>query len=1396
MNKFYSGKKEVSFLLLTKNGQQRTVAAGIPKSSSLFLRVFILVLASFLFSVASHGQNATATWALTASGTPAVSGNVTATTLSSGNNSFGNGTAVGSYASTGLSMTKMNTYSSSSPSTPDASDYIEFKVSPATGYSLTISSITTNNNVSTTISPNNAKLAIQYSLNSSFASPTTIVSASTLTTSSASFGNSALNISISSGQSLYVRIFAWGLSASGTALYTKNVQIVGNACPSTAAISYTKYTYCKDANTTATPTLSGAAGGTYTATPTGLSINSSTGVIDVTNSTAGTYTVTYTVGGTGCSNVVANAPQSITINDLPTAFTFTGPDGATSQFCSNGGSATFTLSGSQTGVTYTFTSINPGGNTPPGQSFSVAGIGGTMNFTKTPDGNWSYEVIAKNNTTGCSNTMNGVVKAIDGATISSQPDATKAVCSGSTVALTLNLSNATSLTWQMSADGGSSWTTVSGSSPYAITKANNNSTTTLTISNVTTAMNGNIYRVAVGSASPCSTTYSTGTTLSVSAIPVITTQPASKTVCSNSTLSLSVVASYASSYQWYKNGALITGATSASYTTTFDASTGAGAYYVMITGTCGSMRSNDANITANSNPGFTTWQGPTTGSLASTATAWETSANWSCGVPTKTIDAVIPANIIDGYPTLKSGLTGEVKNLSIVGGSFGAYLTVEGKLQVYGTVTNSGGTFTASNGTIELAGSTTQTIPAGLFDNNTVQNLIISNNVSLGGTLNLTGTLSFGAVNNKTFATNDYLTLKSSSAATAKVSDITNNSVNSGNSISGKVTVERFVPAWEARKYRLVTAPVLGTTINASWQEGQTFDGSGQHSTGTTAAATTPSGYGTLITGQQQGAVANANGKGFDFWSAISNSSASIRYYIPTSAGTGGTWQPLSSTVSASAFDQNQAYLLFVRGDRSVSTGTTPGATTLRAKGELKQGSYAVNVPEAMAYTLIGNPYASPLDFQAVYNANSTSIQDYFWVWQSSYGAGTGGYLLVQPSGDGSSYECIPGNFSTSSSYRLIGSGQGFFVVPKNQNNASTTVKTITISETHKSSSTPGVSVFRQTGGAPAKLYINLTTTNNSGQSVILDGGLVKFNEAFTGTSGNVLKSTNNSENLSFWKGNADLIVSAASLPKAGDTVQLKLWNTAVRSYRFEIKTVNFATPGLTAVLLDDFAKTETPLSLKEGVAAFGFSITSDAASKDPLRFRIVFKGGSTLPLQLSRASASEKGSGVQVEWHLADESGVKHYVVEKSANGTDFTLLAETGAKAVAGPADYAAFDKAPFSTNYYRIKLIGINGETKYSSVMKVQLQKGAETVSVFPNPLDAGVINLQMTSKAEGRYQITLFNVAGQQVWGQILRHAGGSATVSLPIRMNLAAGLYTLSVKSANGATENIRVQVAQ
>ncbi|MDD4150973.1 MAG: immunoglobulin domain-containing protein, partial [Bacteroidales bacterium] len=117
---------------------------------------------------------------------------------------------------------------------------------------------------------------------------------------------------------------------------------------------------------------------------------------------------------------------------------------------------------------------------------------------------------------------------------------------------------------------------------------------------------GTLYVRSRAKSGVCATAYSSPVSATVVPDPSITTQPVGATICSGATHTMNVSATggISLSYQWYKNGSVISGATGTSY-----AATTTGNYYCRVSSTgsgCDAINSNTVTVTVNADPSVTT----------------------------------------------------------------------------------------------------------------------------------------------------------------------------------------------------------------------------------------------------------------------------------------------------------------------------------------------------------------------------------------------------------------------------------------------------------------------------------------------------------------------------------------------------------------------------------------------------------------------------------------------------------------------------------------------------------------------------------------------------------------------------------------------------------------------
>ncbi|HXB12614.1 MAG TPA: fibronectin type III domain-containing protein, partial [Bacteroidia bacterium] len=781
-------------------------------------------------------------------------------------------------------------------------------------------------------------------------------------------------------------------------------------------------------------------------------------------------------------------------------------------------------------------------------------------------------------------------------------------------------------------------------------------------------------------------------------------------------------------------------------------------------------------------------------------TNWNDPTNWCGGsIPTAVTNIIIPTGLVN-YPYLgTAGLstTGYVDSISL--GS-GALLTIGtgGSLSISGNITNTGGTFNATTGTIVTAGNTAQIIVGANFLNQTIYNLLDS--TTSGGlsidSISVIGELGFPYSGVSSLTVSNKLVLVSNATTTAWVGPITEVGGIPQATITGKVIVQRYFPSH--RRWRLITGPVTvgnAQTINAAWQEGVISV------TGVSNPNPLP-GYGTHISGPKGGAY--QSGLGYD---QTPTNNPSIGYVKDTSA-----WGSLPNTNVTKVTDY-QGYMLFVRGARDYNIATTTQSTiatnaTLRTTGTLKTGPQSVTV--SAGPNVIGNPYASTINFNSIYN-RSTSVlgsnpaaNNTFYLWDpniastiNSSANGTGGWIVLTSANDGTgNYLPVPDPRAVSP-FDVNGdiqSGAAFIV-------HALSAGSVLMDEADKVSpaaTNNDLYLFRPTVNATPVTMLRTTLYATAADTIsyVADGVLNMFDSSYSNDvdfSKDIQKQANLSEECSIIKSGRLLAVQRSLPVNAGDTIYLQLARINQIPYRFTFEATNFNRPDLNAYLIDTLMHTTTPISLGDSITNINFTVTSTSGSAN--RFAITFRPApGSVTFNAVTATVTQQNKSILVQWTVSNQLNINEYIVEKSTDGVNFypvdTTLATSGNT---GSLVYDWVDANPvIGTNYYQIRSIDNTGVIEHSPTAQAVIGKGIISgIAIYPNPVIDGAIGLQINNMPTGEYGIRIIDASGQVLLNETINHGTTSETKNIFLNNGTAKGVYILEVQSPDNSQTKIK-----
>ena len=186
----------------------------------------------------------------------------------------------------------------------------------------------------------------------------------------------------------------------------------------------------------------------------------------------------------------------------------------------------------------------------------------------------------------------------------------------------------------------------------------------------------------------------------------------------------------------------------------------------------------------------------------------------------------------------------------------------------------------------------------------------------------------------------------------------------------------------------------------------------------------------------------------------------------------------------------------------------------------------------------------------------------------------------------------------------------------------------------------------------------------------------------------------------------------------------------------------------------------------------------------------VILIPNSTLPIQWKSFSGNTDGRINYLDWVTATETETDYFELERSLDGINFegiTLVVAAGNST--SERYYSYNDEFPLEgVNYYRIKLVNLNGSIEYSNTIALELNKTFTGYKFYPNPTNGSVIYSFSNDKVD-ILDIEVFDMIGKTVKKIETESRVGLNSLNIDLS-DLDSGCYNIRVSHRNKNISNV------
>lgn len=173
-----------------------------------------------------------------------------------------------------------------------------------------------------------------------------------------------------------------------------------------------------------------------------------------------------------------------------------------------------------------------------------------------------------------------------------------------------------------------------------------------------------------------------------------------------------------------------------------------------------------------------------------------------------------------------------------------------------------------------------------------------------------------------------------------------------------------------------------------------------------------------------------------------------------------------------------------------------------------------------------------------------------------------------------------------------------------------------------------------------------------------------------------------------------------------------------------------------------------------------------------------------TLPVTGMQLAAESNGSGVKLQWQTLTEINTSHFIVEKSNNNTEWSVIDSLTAAGYSNNQKlYNAYDFKAGLLNYYRVKQVDKDGRYMYTNTITVNTKNAAATV--YPNPF-VSQLQIDMTVAAAQKTIIIITDMQGRIIINKTWNLLKGRNSNIVSEVKNMSTGVYIVEVKTSDNS----------